>query len=777
MARVFVSHSSQDRECAGQLHQWLNAEGHEVFLAWDLRDGIPVGDGWEQRLHERLRWADAVVCVVPSAAVASPWCSAEIGIALSRGSRLLPVRAEPYVDHPLLGTMQYADLTVDPSAARAALIEALRRIDAGGGWGWPDDQSPFPGLRPFDIGDHRVFFGRTDETRQIGELLRSPVEQAKAAMLLVVGPSGCGKSSLVRAGLIPAMAGEPGWLILSPIFPGADPVRALARELAAVARRISWDWKVEEVHHRRDERGLDGLADELLLASPGGPSRRLLIVVDQIEELLTQTAPAQRGRFVQLLRPALAGPVQVVGTLRSDFIDQLLADSHLADLATTIYCIRSLHREALRMVIQGPARLAGIAVSDDLVARVVADTDTGEALSLLAHTLSQLAYGVQRREQLAAERYDQLGGVQGALIRRADAALAEAVHTGSCSRKQVIAGLLRLVTVDHEGRPTRCRINRSDLPDSVAAALEYFVRHRLLVTETTEGSVILGVAHDALLSAWSPLAQEIAAKVSALRARWAVEQAATEWNDRGRSPEWLWDGRQLGRAVAATGAHVEDRDLVTDHVGLSSMGRIFLYTSLSRNRLRLWPRARRVGDQRLREPDMDQRLGVRNDSETAQVNRDARTVFLSYRRDDTKYLAGWLADRLRVRLGSAQVFMDVYTIEPGTDFVAAIVQEVASCAVLIALIGPTWSTITDEQRRRRIDDPDDLVVLELRAALEYGKKIIPVLVDGAVMPDRKNLPEGLHGLARLNGIRLDYERFESDVGSLLNTVERILSSR
>ncbi|MDQ3762765.1 MAG: TIR domain-containing protein [Actinomycetota bacterium] len=204
MARVFVSHASEDRECAGQLHQWLAAEGHEVFLDQDLRDGIPVGDEWNKRLHERLRWADAVICVVASAAVVSTWCSAEIGIALSRGSRLLPVRAEPGVDHPLLNSIQHADLT----EGRAALVEALRRVDAVGGLGWTDDRSPFPGLRPFDVEDHRVFFGRSAEVEQLAGLLRSPAERAEGAVLLVVGPSGCGKSSLVRAGLLSTMADE-----------------------------------------------------------------------------------------------------------------------------------------------------------------------------------------------------------------------------------------------------------------------------------------------------------------------------------------------------------------------------------------------------------------------------------------------------------------------------------------------------------------------------------------------------------------------------------------
>jgi TIR domain len=148
VARVFVSYASQDRVCAAQLRQWLVAEGHAVFLDRDLGHGIAVGEEWDKRLHERLRWADAVVCVVTSAAVASMWCTAEVSIALSRGSRVLPVLAEPRVGHPLLPCVQYADLTVDAVAGRAALVGALRRVDAVEGLGWPGWCDPRPsGLR------------------------------------------------------------------------------------------------------------------------------------------------------------------------------------------------------------------------------------------------------------------------------------------------------------------------------------------------------------------------------------------------------------------------------------------------------------------------------------------------------------------------------------------------------------------------------------------------------------------------------------------------------
>ena len=414
MARIFVSHASEDRALATQLHQWLVEAVHEVFLAQDLHDGIAVGEQWEGRLYKELLQADAVVCLVTSAYLASAWCAAEVGIAKSLGSLLLPFHFESGVAHPLLKSLHYTDLTRRPAEARTAVVEALRQVDAT----WPEDRSPFPGLRSFETDQHRVFFGRADEMKRIAGLLRSPAERAAGAALLVVGPSGCGKSSLVRAGLLPVMTGEPDWQTLPPIVPGADPVRALARELAAAARQSGLDWTVAHVRNQLDREDLTGLADELLLAAPAGRKRRLLIVVDQFEELLTQTDTKERTQFVNLLRPALTGPVQLVATLRPEFLDQLLLNPELAGLPTSTYTLRPLRREGLRTVIEKPAKLAGIELEAGLVDRLVDDTDGGEALPLLAFTLAELARGINRGGRLSIDRYHQLGRVQGALIRK-----------------------------------------------------------------------------------------------------------------------------------------------------------------------------------------------------------------------------------------------------------------------------------------------------------------------------------------------------------------------
>ena len=194
-----------------------------------------------------------------------------------------------------------------------------------------------------------------------------------------------------------------------------------------------------------------------------------------------------------------------------------------------MHALRPLRREALRAVIEGPARLAGIEVDEDLVARLVADTDSGEALPLLAYTLAQLADGVGRGGRLLASRYEQLGGVQGALARQADAALADATTASGRGRDQVVKELLRLVTVDEQGRPTRWRVRRDELPEPVAAELDAFVARRLLTTDLDNDHVVVGVAHEAFLSAWPPLAEAITAASTALRARRLVEQAAADW--------------------------------------------------------------------------------------------------------------------------------------------------------------------------------------------------------------------------------------------------------
>jgi hypothetical protein len=154
----------------------------------------------------------------------------------------------------------------------------------------------------------------------------------------------------------------------------------------------------------------------------------------------------------------------------------------------------------------------------------------------------------------------------------------------------------------------------------------------------------------------------------------------------------------------------------------------------------------------------------------------SRGIFLSYRHQDAAPYARLLQSQLRERFPGVRVFMDLDSIEAGLDFAEVIGEAVDSCAVLMALIGRQWATLADEQGRRRLDDPDDWVRFEIRAALERGVRVIPVLVDGVKPLRQEQLPAELQKLARLNAVDLSYGRYEYDAARLLDLVQGVLAA-
>lgn len=150
-------------------------------------------------------------------------------------------------------------------------------------------------------------------------------------------------------------------------------------------------------------------------------------------------------------------------------------------------------------------------------------------------------------------------------------------------------------------------------------------------------------------------------------------------------------------------------------------------------------------------------------------------IFISYRREDSSGYAGRLHDALSSRFGPDRVFMDVDSIEYGVDFVEVVENAVGSCAVLIAIIGKRWVEITDKKGNRRLDNPQDFVHLEIAAALKRNIRIIPALVQDAVMPGEDVLPAPLAKLARRNAIEMSDTRWKFDVERLIETLDEELN--
>jgi CHASE2 domain-containing sensor protein len=147
-------------------------------------------------------------------------------------------------------------------------------------------------------------------------------------------------------------------------------------------------------------------------------------------------------------------------------------------------------------------------------------------------------------------------------------------------------------------------------------------------------------------------------------------------------------------------------------------------------------------------------------------------IFISYRREDTPASARLIYERLTKWFGDGNIFMDVEQIALGDNWKDVLNQRVARCDAMLAVIGPHWLATANSAGKRRLDDPEDFVRWEIREALRRGKQVIPVLVDGALLPDARELPPDLAALAGLQAQTVTHAKFDKDVETLIEAVGR-----
>jgi hypothetical protein len=153
-----------------------------------------------------------------------------------------------------------------------------------------------------------------------------------------------------------------------------------------------------------------------------------------------------------------------------------------------------------------------------------------------------------------------------------------------------------------------------------------------------------------------------------------------------------------------------------------------------------------------------------------------RTIFISYRRDDSEGEAGRLSGDLAQTFQEESVFMDVNAIQPGRDFRKAIDESIHKCSVLLAVLGRDWLELKDASGQRRLDDETDFVRLEIASALQRDIPVVPVLVRGARMPRAEQLPADLRELAYRNAVELTHARWKSDVQVLIQALRPYLEA-
>ena len=411
-------------------------------------------------------------------------------------------------------------------------------------------RNPYKGLRPFGEADAGDFFGRDDLVERLVHALR-----AGAPLVALVGPSGSGKSSVIAAGLIPRLrAGEvPGsehWII-GQMVPGANPLADVEGVLAAAAGVPNG---LETLLAPTDEDGASAIS--LRVMSAGA---RVLLVIDQFEELFTITDEQPRRRFLSAIASAVAEPgsqITVLLALRADYYDRPLLHPEFAQVFTPgVVNALPMSANELEAVIVGPAERAAVAVEPALLAELVADAaDRPGTLPLLEFALTEL-FDQRTRASLMLDGYRALGGVRGVLSRSAEALYGALTDD---ERQVAMQVFLRLVQLGHGTAESRRRLPLADLteldldPVALSGVLDAFGRRRLLSfdREPVAGHATVEVAHESLFGEWDRLAGWIDRHRAALRRYETFSAAADEWEASGRDADYLLTGTRLAEFEA-----------------------------------------------------------------------------------------------------------------------------------------------------------------------------------------------------------------------------------
>ena len=564
MTSVFVSHSTQDAQVTTEFVRRLRAEGFTaLFVDSDPDVGILAGQAWERELYARMRKANGVVFLASPASLASQWCAIEVGIARAIGKPIFPVLVAGTQRHPLLEDVQWVDAASEGEQAYDRLFTGLRRagLDPADAFAWDPTRSPYPGLEPFGPEDAAVFFGREAETNRLLQLLQSSLRHAAGRFVAIVGPSGSGKSSLLRAGLLPRLQRlHEHWVVLPAVRPGQHPIDNLARSLAQAFASQGQSLSVAELAERLERRPVElaELAGELAATVVGEPN--VLMVIDQAEELLTRSGPHEQQRFLGLLDAGLSdtSPLWAVATVRSEFLSTAPDRAGLAEVIHDALVVEPLSRSRLSEVIQRPAQQAGLEFAPGLVERMVEDTTGGDALPLLAYTLRELYQRVGPEGSIGVGDYEAIGGVIGALQRRANQLLDEFARRGRGRGQLVLPTLMKLATVEGEAEPSRRRIRRSLLSTDEQTVVQAFIEARLITSNSDDRETSVEVAHEALLRQWAPLRQAIEDSRASLRLRSELEREAADWNQGGRDESYLLRGGRLAVFEEWAGSHADE---------------------------------------------------------------------------------------------------------------------------------------------------------------------------------------------------------------------------
>ncbi len=526
---LFLSYNSTDRDAVSRVRRELSDRKISTF--YDRVDLTP-GRPWFDELEAALRRVRGAVVFIGKDGLGTVQ-RREMQFAIARQAieekagasfPVIPVLlegADPDAISGFLALNTWIDLRrgLENSLAFDSFVKAVHEQPESQKEESPSAICPYRGLTAFREEDSFLFFGREDLSNRLFEQI------IRQSFVVMVGRSGSGKSSIAKAGLVPLLRRQKPpadtWEVVA-FSPGSRPFHRFAAQLVplwSASGRDQTDISTEsEKLGNRLAAGEVTLASFVDLALKHLPdTSRLIAIVDQFEELFTQASQQeQHRRFVgELISANRESKLTVVLTLRADFYGQAIGlDREFSDLiAAGVLNIGEMTRDELRRAIGRPAELTGVRFEAGLVDRILDHVEKQPgSLPLLEYALTELW---QRRQgsQLTHQAYDAIGGVDGAISKRAQAQFEKLTPAQKEIALPALSRLVRASSPGEEGTDTRQLVRLSELSPDAQSVMRIFAESdaRLIVAgrEETTGEETIEVAHEALIRGWSALKQWI----------------------------------------------------------------------------------------------------------------------------------------------------------------------------------------------------------------------------------------------------------------------------
>jgi len=564
---LFLSHSGSDTDAARELKRRLlnspdaRAAGLRVWLD---KDDLVAGLGWQTQLENAISKEATAFAVHVGASGIVNWVESEVRLGLSQAAAapdypFIPILAKECVGSAALPSFarQFQgvhDPLNDPEEF-AKLLGAVLRRSSGETTIILD--SPFVGLKAMTELDADRFFGRDEEIDELVSMLQ------RNHLIAVVADSGAGKSSLALAGLLPHFRGgaladtagrEPDgrvWHVVT-MRPRRDPIEGLKRGVTEAAERLGRSTDQCAALRKRIDAADPSETAYAIRCDLSISTTETLLVVDQFEELLTETAEVQRASMVDLLMALEAiGGFRIVLTLRADhfnlcrsfakLFEHLTRDNHAAVLR-----LRRITDAGLIEAVRGPLKLAGhtdIPEQDAVIESIRRDiTDRAGDLALVQMALYAMWQKHRADGVNLLVAYSQVGGVVGALAHEAERVRTQRLDA---NERLLLAPLfIRLVRLGETGGATRRTADLADFDGPRRTLAEKLATEdcgRLLLT----GERTVEIAHEALITQWPWLQNTLNEAAADMRVLDRLIDRARRWITIGeRSPEHLATGAE-----------------------------------------------------------------------------------------------------------------------------------------------------------------------------------------------------------------------------------------